>query len=308
MPNFKTPSGDSTFVSGSDRLELVISDIDNTLYDWEAFFIPSFVAMLTEVERISGVARDTLEESFRRVYQRHRTTEYAFVLQEADALRAIDADLSPNAVFEKYDSAIHAFRSVRRRTLQLYPGVRETLVRLRDAGLQLVAHSDSPMEYVSRRLRQLDVDMHFDAISAPRDHGVPDFLEEEAVRRAPASEVNARTQLLEFDPWLRKPDPATLGPVLTYFDVRRDRILYVGDNLSRDVLVAERAGLKSGWARYGAVHDPDLRAQLYRITYWTDDDVASEGRLREEASRHAPTYVLDSFADLLSVAGLALTG
>src|SRR6185503_16625163 len=119
------------------HFDLLITDLDNTLYDWEAFFIPSFIAMLDQVEKISGINRDLLESSFRRVYQHHRTTEYAFVLQEADALRLVDAHLTPDQIFAKYDSAVHAFRSERKRTLRLYPGVRETLLSLRAAGIRL---------------------------------------------------------------------------------------------------------------------------------------------------------------------------
>jgi FMN phosphatase YigB (HAD superfamily) len=286
------------------RFELLITDLDNTLYDWEAFFIPSFLAMLGEVERISGVPRDLLETSFRKVYQHHRTTEYAFVLQEADALRKIDAGLTPAEVFAKYDTAIHAFRSARRRTLRLYPGVKSTLTSIRDAGVTLVAHSDSPMEYVSRRLRQLDIDALFDAVSAPRDHGIPPSLAAAPIRQAPDSDVGARTRLIEFNPELRKPDPAALDPLFAAFPANRNRTVYVGDNLSRDVLIAQRAGIKSAWARYGAKHDEVLREQLYRITYWTDADVAAETRLREEAAAHPPTYVLDTFTDLLAVVGL----
>ncbi len=285
------------------NFDLVITDLDNTVYDWEAFFIPAFMAMRDAVERISAVPREDLERSFRRVYQRHRTSEYAFVLQEAEALRDVDAGLSPAAVFAKYDEAIHAFRSLRKKGLRLYPSVRDTLVALKAAGVKVVAHSDSPMEYVSRRLRQLDVDQLFDAICAPRDHGVPAGLEH-LVRQAPESTVGARTRLIESNPELRKPDPRTLAPVFAAFPVSLDRILYVGDNLSRDVLLAQRAGISATWARYGAVHDPVLREQLYRITYWTDADVAAEERLRKELGQTPPTFEIESFDGLREIVGV----
>ena len=114
--------------------------------------------MVQEIHRISGVDVSALKRSFRKVHQAHRTSEYAFAIQELDVLETIDAGLSPEERLKKYDSAIHAFRSTRRKTLRLYPGVKETLQRLRDAGVMVVAHSDSMMTYVSRRLRQLDVD------------------------------------------------------------------------------------------------------------------------------------------------------
>lgn len=290
-------------MANSPALDLLITDLDNTLYDWEAFFVPAFVAMLDKVQEISQVPRQELEQSFHRVYQKHRTTEYAFVLQELDALREADSGLSPAEVFAKYDAAIHAFRSQRKRRLTLYPGVRETLTALKVAGVRVVAHSDSPMGYVSRRLRQLDVDTLFDAICAPEDHGVPGDLTN-IVRQVPDSIVTARVTLLESDPTIRKPDPRTLDRILAAFPYPLTRIAYVGDSLSRDLLLAQRAGIRGIWARYGAVHDEKLRKQLYRITYWSDADVAAEEQLRLEASGLAPEFVIDSFDEVIDVVGL----
>ena len=109
---------------------------------------------------------------------------------------------------------------------------------------------------------------------------------------------------IEFDASLRKPDPAALEPLLAAFPSAPERTLYVGDNLSRDILLARRVGIKSAWARYGTTHDNSLRSQLYRITYWTDADVENETQLRQEVAGHEPTYVLDTFADLEGVADL----
>lgn len=278
------------------RFDLVITDLDNTLYDWEAFFVPSFRAMLDEVRRISGLDSDELEASFRRVYQRHRTTEYAFAIEELDALGGVEPALSPEEVRVKYASAIHAFRETRDRTLQLYPGVRSTLESLHAAGVRLAAHSDSLMGYVSRRLRHLGVDSLFDAVSAPSDHGRPRY----AVPQGEDAAM-ARTTHVEFSSALRKPDPATLEPLLRTLGIAPANAVYVGDNLSRDISLATAAGLSSVWARYGAIHDMDLRNQLLRITYWTETDVAAEARLRADIGLQRPTFEINSFEELTSI-------
>jgi FMN phosphatase YigB (HAD superfamily) len=283
----------------------VITDVDNTLYDWLNFYIPSFLAMVEEIHRISGVDVSSLKRSFRRVHQAHGTSEYAFAIQELDVLQAIDAGLSPNERLEKYDSAIHAFRSSRKRTLRLYPGVKETLQRLRDAGVMVVAHSDSMMSYTSRRLRQLGIDGLLTAVSAARDHGVPTSLDLGSVRRVPASMVESRTVHLEFSPGIRKPDPATVTPVLVALSVPREEALYVGDSLSRDVLLARRAGIADVWARYGSRRDEALYRELLEITYWTETEVTEEERLRKEIGGSGVSNAIDSFSELLPLAGIA---
>lgn len=282
-------------------VRLVITDVDNTLYDWLRFYIPSFLAMVEEVHRISGVDIPALKASFRRVHQAHRTTEYVFAIQELDALEHIDAGLSPEGRLKKYDSAIHAFRSMRRKTLHLYPGVRETLKHLRDAGFLVVAHSDSMMSYVSRRLRQLDVDELLTAVCAPRDHGIPATLDPTSVRRVPEAAVESRTLHLEFSPDIRKPDPATLDPVFKELGVARAEALYVGDSLSRDILLARRAHIVDVWAQYGARRDDPLYRELLETTYWTEAEVAEEERLRRELGDTAPSNAISSFEEILAL-------
>ena len=280
-------------------VDLLVTDLDNTLYDWSGFFVPSFLAMLAEIERISGLPREELRRSFRRVYQEHRTTEYAFAIQELDVLRETEPDMSPTVLLRKYDPAIHAFRSTRKGALRLYPGVREALLALKDAGVVVVGHSDSMMEYVSRRLRQLGIDELVAAIAAPEDHGLPTGVDPGLIRRSPNAVVRARTRELAYSPALRKPDPHTLDGVFETFAVSRDRVLYVGDSLSRDVLLARRSGVKGVWARYGATRHPELYRELLAITYWTDQDVAEEERLTWEASLGPPLAVIDRFAEIL---------
>lgn len=285
-------------------VRLLVTDLDNTLYDWEAFFVPALSALLDETERISGIPREDLELSFRRVYQKHRTSEYAFVLEEADVLRAHHPGAAPSEIAARYRPAIEAFRDERNRHLRLYPGVRGTLQKLRAAGITLVAQSDSPMGYVSLRLRQLDIDHVFSAVSAPEDHGVPSEFEAKRVEAGRIALLPMRTIPLPFDAALRKPDPRVLDSVFQTFGVSHQNTAYIGDNISRDVLVARRAGVVDIWARYGARHDPALRQQLLRTTYWTDADVASEVRLRGEADLVPPTYVVDSFPEVLGVLGI----
>lgn len=285
-------------------VRLVITDVDNTLYDWLSFYIPSFLAMVQEIHRISGVDMPSLKRSFRSVHQAHRTSEYAFSIQELDVLEGIDAGLSPEERLKKYDSAIHAFRSMRRKTLRLYPGVRETLQRLRDGGIMVVAHSDSMMSYVSRRLRQLDVDGLLAAICAPRDHGIPAALDPASVRRVPESAVESRTLHVEFSPNIRKPDPATVDPIFEALGVPREKAMYVGDSLSRDVLLARRAHIVDVWARYGSNRDDALYRELVEITYWTEAEVKEEERLRKELGGSPPSSVIDSFQEILPILGL----
>lgn len=280
------------------KVDLLVTDLDGTLYDWIGFYIPSFLAMVRVLGEMSGVPEERLKEAFRRVNQSYGTSEYVFAIQELDVLPEVRSGWSAEAILRKYDPAIHTFRSERRKTLRLYDGVRDTLIRLKSAGVILVAHSESMTRYVSGRLRQLDIDEAFDAICAPEDHGLSANAPAELVRQSPDSQVLARVRELAYSPKLRKPDPATLAPVLDAFRVPRERIAYVGDSLSRDMLLAARSGVTGVWARYGRPPE-ELLATLREITYWTPDEVATEDRLVQEAAHLPPPTMIDSFPEIL---------
>ena len=94
-------------------IRVVVADLDDTIYDWSSFYIPSFLAMVEELHRIAKVDVETLKRSFKRVHEKHRTTEYAFAIQELDALAEIDHGLSVEQRLAKYESAIVAFRRSR---------------------------------------------------------------------------------------------------------------------------------------------------------------------------------------------------
>jgi FMN phosphatase YigB (HAD superfamily) len=282
-------------------VKLLITDLDNTLYDWVGFYVPSFLAMVNEIQRVSGLPVEALKAAFKRVHENHGTSEYAFAIEELDVLADVDAGLTIHEKLQKYDSAIHAFRSARRKLLRPYPGVREGLERLTRAGVRVVAHTDSLSGYVSRRLRQLDLDPYFSAICAPRDHGIPAGFEPTLLRQTDASTTAARCQVLEFSNSLRKPDPQTLKPIFDTLGISPKQTAYLGDSKTRDILLARESGLLDIWASYGVVRDQSLYRELVQITYWTEADLQRDEVLRKEAEAIAPSFSVDSFEEAVQL-------
>lgn len=130
-------------------IKLLITDLDNTIYNWVDFYVPSFNSMVQELSRITAIDERALRESFKRVHQKHRTTEYAFSIEELDVLSQTDAGLTVPEKLQKYDSAINAFRKIRKEALRLYEGVKETLEMFRNTGMKIVGHTDAMMFYAA---------------------------------------------------------------------------------------------------------------------------------------------------------------
>src|SRR5678815_2102577 len=136
------------------RITAVVTDVDNTLYDWMAMWSPAFGGMLARLAADSGVPREALEREFRALHQRHGTTEYAFAIQELPSLRAQHPG---EDLVARYAAAIEQYRTARRRTLRLYPGVAEALAAIRATGCLVVGYTESRAYYVNYRVRALGV-------------------------------------------------------------------------------------------------------------------------------------------------------
>lgn len=276
---------------------MLITDLDNTLWDWVAIWFSSFTALLNEVARISGLSREVLEEDAHLVHQRHHTSEYAFLLQEMPSLQR----LHPGEDIPKlYNDAIHAHRSARKATAKLYPGVRETLDKVRQAGAMIVGYTESMAFYTSDRLRRTGVDEVLDLLYSAPDHDMPEGLTPDQIRKYSADHYKLdRTEHRHTPPRALKPNPDLLKKIIADVGADPSEVVYIGDSLMKDVAMARSAGVMDVWARYGEAQQKDGYELLRRVTHWTPEDVEREKKLRKEHVE--PSHSVDSFDELLNL-------
>ncbi|MBI3444470.1 MAG: phosphoglycolate phosphatase [Magnetospirillum sp.] len=118
-------------------------------------------------------------------------------------------------------------------TTTVWPGVFETLARLKAAGLALAVCTNKPSRATAEVLAALDLARYFDLVVGADD--------------APAI----------------KPDPAHVTCILDRLGVRADQAVMVGDS-ANDILSARAAGLRSIALSFGYAHGPvdELGADL----------------------------------------------
>lgn len=279
------------------HVSLLVTDLDNTLFDWLGIWHASFSAMLEKLVQDSGVSRQTLEREFRTVHQKHGTVEYAFALGELPSL-GLAPDDDPVI---RFGAAIQAFREARRASMRLYPSVMETLAAVRKGGSKIVGYTESFAFYSAYRLRRLDLDLLLDALYSPADHDFPETLTPADIRTYPANHYDLRrTRHHHTPPGERKPNPDILCSIVESVGAELDATVYVGDSLMKDVMMAQDAGIADVWAKYGYSPERPEYELLKRVTHWTDADVRREKQLSSREVR--PTYVLEnSFSELLEL-------
>src|SRR4051812_34801300 len=107
----------------SSRTRLLLVDLDNTMYDWVRFFVPSMIAMAGEICRALSVDEASVLRELRSVYGQHGSVEYAFCVQALPSVARLPVARRRALV----NRCRKAFREARSEHLVTYPGVPETL-------------------------------------------------------------------------------------------------------------------------------------------------------------------------------------
>jgi len=280
---------------------VLVCDLDNTLYDWVAYFVPSFYSMIDVAVEIMECDREQLLDDMRDVHIQHQDAEHPFALLETGTVKRIYNGLPVREVAHILDPAFHTFNAVRQRNLKLHENVIETLDILSASNIILVAHTDSTLHSAMDRLCRLGLLKYFSRVYC-RERG-------ESMHPDPAS-ANRRLEALpsgfvhELSHHQGKPNSDVLLEICAVEMVTPLEAAYVGDSVAHDVLMAKRAGVFAIWAAYGAYHNRNLYDALVRVSHWTPEKREQEERFKKEAALVNPDYVANrSFAEVLPALG-----
>jgi FMN phosphatase YigB (HAD superfamily) len=270
-------------------ISFVIVDLDNTIYDWFYFWHSSFTAMVDRVMADSGIPREKLFREIKEIHTKHGTAEYSLLIQEIPSLKEKHPDQDLRVV---YRDAIEEYRRTREKTLKPYPRVRETLQTLKEYGCVIAAYTESMAFYTNDRIRRLELDGLIDYLYSPPDHEFPENLTPEELRSFPTEHYKLKRTLERAVPkGEKKPNPTILLNILKEINAMPDNTLYLGDSLTRDVLMAQQAGVSDVWAKYGVATQKQEYNLLRQVTFWTDEEVEREKKLKEIDVK--PNYILE---------------
>lgn len=268
---------------------LLLTDLDNTLYNWVDFFAPSFRAMVRALGKSARVTEDRLYEDFRAVYRQHATLEYAFAVQELRCL----SNLTPETLDGLVDVANGAFIRVRKRNLTPYPGVRETLQWAGKNGVFVVGVTNAHEHHATARLKKIGLSHLFHGLVAQENYEIPEnsdrtqaILSKENVGRYLMSWVLSAGQL--------KPRTTAYKIAMERLGVCPENTYVVGDSQHKDLQPAADLGCKAIWAAYGTRVKPKNLETVLAITPWSareTSDFFSDPKLNLYAT-------LESFSEL----------
>ena len=275
-------------------VSLLITDLDNTLYDWVTYFASAFSAMVSKAVEILHIPYAQLLDELQTIHKLHHNSEHPFALLEIASVKVQFGHLTRRERQVLLDDAFHAFNKTRKATLKLYEGVQETLGLVCMNGCPIVAHTEATVPNAMFRIKSLGLYQYLNRLYAlePTGQGHPDPEREEFLMPDPNFvSLVPRSQ--------RKPSPELILNICSYYGVPPSQAVYVGDSLTRDISMAKQAGVWSVWARYGTEYSREDWAKLVRVTHWSGEDVNRETELSSRYSSIRPDVELSRFEQLV---------
>ncbi len=213
------------------KIRLVITDLDNTLYDWIESFVPPFYAMVSSAAAFLGVEEKQLLDELQAVHQRHGSSEHPYALLETTTVEQQMWDKDRATRRRLLSEVFHEFNKLRKQNLRLYQGVATTLGALKSFGVPAVAYTDARVQNSLFRMVKLSLLPLISRLYAPQ-HNVesePPGPTPDYVSSIPKDYVRL------LPPEDRKPNPEALIDICNDFGVAPAAALYIGDSMVRDI-------------------------------------------------------------------------
>ena len=294
--------------------KLLVLDIDNTVFDWVAYYSRACSALLRAVGTIVKAPYQQIAAEARDVFTAHGSIEYPFVVQELPAVvehygSDIDAMLKDCVA-----PAREAFKDMALKYLVPYDGVEATLddLKSRFPKVPRVALTDAPRYVAMWKLNKLGLLTDIDAVYGLPDPRLPTDTAMGRVKVDPEILLkhlqqsnfgfSGRIRILPDD--YEKPGTKGLKTVLMDFDMdespeARRSVLWVGDNLRKDIGLGNRLGVRTAWAEYGTKLDQKLLKELKEFS--PESSIHKNVMLTVDSpDAPKPDRTLVRFADLIS--------
>ncbi|PSU95695.1 HAD family hydrolase [Photobacterium kishitanii] len=277
-------------------MKLLITDLDNTLYDWVTFYSQSFEAMALALSKRINVPLDIILSEYKEVHQRFGNTEKPFATLELPSVIKYFNCADKEYLQKELTSVFGAFSAKRKETLKLYPNVRKTLEILKDNGVKIVGHTEA-LEFNSLyRIDKLNILEFFDHLYTLEDNNSIHPNPKKVMSIPVKDDFIVKLPLKDS-----KPNPELLKYICLKEGVRVEDAIYVGDSLTKDISMAKEVGMTAVWANYGRNFSPDCWKILVQITHWTKKDVLREEELKKAFGNVKPDFIINDFSEILTL-------
>jgi len=178
-------------MKGREKYKGALFDMDNTLYN----FVDAKIAACNSVVELIGCG---------------------------DGMELLRYFLQKGNGYENHNNIRdYMHEEVKLNSIRLYPGVEETLEKLRDSGIKMAVVTDADSSQAKKRLNKTKISRHFECVITPDISGN------------------------------RKPNPESFLMALEILKIQTKEAFVIGDSLKRDVEPCNNLGITTIFAKYG---------------------------------------------------------
>ena len=277
--------------------KLLITDLDNTLYNWVDYFAPRFRSIVHVIAKQTSIDEETIYTQFKHVFAKYGALEYSFSVQELSLCKNLPvADVERLVNFSKF-----AFSRTRNKRLIPYAEVQQTLSHLQKRGLKIVGVTNAPIYHAQMRLKQLKIEKLFYGLAGWEGHAVPDDdISATKIVKHRSSQGWYKTKIKKI--WvlpkeLLKPDTNSYLKIINEIGCTSKQCVVIGDSIQKDLVPALEHDIMAVWAKYGRDFNGSNFETLLKITDWSEEKVQST----YFDDSIVPSYTIDCFSQLTKI-------
>ena len=286
-------------------VRLVVTDMDNTLYSWIDYIVPAVEAMVEAVVEATHMPRIRVVQSLKAVYTKYESNEYPFALQESSLFQ----EFNEFGSFDKLviEPARIAFSEARRKYLRPYKGVQETLEKLKERRIPVVALTDAPKNPAEQRAKRMGLDQFLTAIytmpgfTFPQGPDGAALVAPDILQKEVKGDYRAACPVLELPRDHEKPNTRGLLKILQTYGCEPSQVLVVGDSLKKDIAVAREVGCHDAWAEYGTYVSLEYRERLDIISSNAITRRHAASVFEQTGPQLKPTHTLSNYGQVLDL-------
>ncbi|MCX6131026.1 MAG: hypothetical protein NTX25_18450 [Proteobacteria bacterium] len=213
-------------------------------------------------------------------------------------------------LIEAVEQGRQAFNEAAHHALVPYFDVIDTMKTLKQRWpkIPLIALTDAPRYVAMWKLNKLGLLNFFDAVYGLPDPRVPIDSSSQRIKVDPEilvkhlkkSNFGFKGRIRELPEDYEKPGTKGLKTVLMDHNMESHLgdVLWVGDNLRKDIGLGQRLGVHTGWAKFGTIIEASSKQRL--LMFSPKNNVAKNIAL-DPLSHDSPKpdFILESFADII---------
>lgn len=288
--------------------KLIICDLDNSQLDWFKYFTHSTKKSILLASEIIKIPYNQLCDEFKSIVDKEDNIEYPFAIQLLPSVLNYYNNDVQRVLAECANPARSVFKLEAYPYLKPYDNVLKTIQKIKSEypNTKLVVLTDAPLQLAVSRMHRMSILNYFDGVYGLENSKIPLIKNEVA--------VSHDLLLKNIDKWrygfigkarelpndYRKPSPNGFKNILLDFKLEqyeKSDIVYIGDNVHRDILLANDMKVTSCLAAYGLKVDPQL---VETIREFIPERFIHKGLDLSEEHPIAD-HICEDFSDLLKI-------